>query len=325
MRPISQYSSSAVGCLFSPVWLTAYLLPIPLLPTSRSEWDAALCQYQLDIGVIDEELDRTYPGKKTKKKKIPAGEETKPQEQEAENLNDDGSDAILPPTDESEVQIALLSENRPNSAPDAKVGSKGGDQEVSKSEESSRFDSVSDLITTLQTFRVEEANLVKQLERENGMSPLSREERISLEEQLKKLRDLQTQQIVASVADHKPRLKASGKNTKLGSSKKSSDLGLNLPSVDDIISEVVPIGGKKRTPQKQAKHPARSNNGGLIKNYTNLSATTKSTLADLDHFLTVHELDINKRPAERSLSALVKRNTSPLNAMEIGRRNRVDR
>ena len=70
---------------------------------------------------------------------------------------------------------------------------------------------------------------------------------------------------------------------------------------------------------------------GLTLDYTNVPATEKHVLQDPDNFLTVHELSIENpksklpEPGARSLSTLVKCNTRPLNAMEMGRRNRVGR
>lgn len=335
-------------------------------------------------GVLDEEIERLAKEQKRRKKKPVAAVEddaTQPAprqevEQADHALNfhlrdcslNDGSDIFVLPPDETEMAITLLSEDR-------SVAGAAGDGAQYKSEvkngnaktptkkeddaERARFDSVTSMLTKMQAFREEEAELVKQLAnaqpKDNGMTTsLSVQERQDLEDRLEQCRAKQTQQVVASVTDYKPRFKASGKSAKSSSltgnrNKSPSDLGLSLPDIEDILesamAEAVPIGGKKdakksmpadkpkaKPSNKQVKKTSTTSTTKgtpLTLNYRDVAGTKDHVLNDPLNLLTVHELSIedpkSRRPeptARTTLSSLVKSNTRPLDAMEMGRRHK---
>ena len=349
----------------------------------KSEWDSALTSYQIDVGVMDEDIERMGKEQKRRKKRMVADEEdetswsqghARPQGPEADHaLNfhlkareehvNDGSDIFMLPADKEEMDITVLSdeqsdtgrtvENELDSTAREVIDSKTASpysfgvskKETKKNEERARFDSVTSLITKMQTFREEEARIMKQLSdaqpKDNGMTALTLREREDLEDKLDQCRARQTKQVVASVTDYKPRFRPSSKNAKPGSSstgkKKSSGLGLYLPAIEDILedalSEAVPIGRKEpksKPVHKPKSKPSRQEDRydtSLTLSYRDVSATEQHVLRDPDNFLTVHELSIENPSSKRltGLSALVKSNTRPLNAMEMGRRKRIDK
>ncbi|KAL9191100.1 hypothetical protein ACHAXT_000806 [Thalassiosira profunda] len=265
--------------------------------------DTALVLYQIEIGVIDEELERL---RKRGKKKVASTEA----EVEITLLSDELS------------QLGGIPEKETDAASETTARSVKSGSAAKKSEEQARMESVSNLLTKMEAFQKEEESLARQLANKNGLTDLSQDERQKLEEKLAAVRARQTQEVVASAKEYKPRF---------SSKVKSSDLGLNLPAISDIlqgaVAEVVPIGPVSRKDRKQSR-PKPSKGKALVKDHTNTSATTQAALSDRDNFLCLHELDIEKpktsdrkQSVSRSLSSIIQ----PLNATEMGRRNRVGR
>ena len=318
----------------------------------QSERDTALTSYQIDIGIIEEEIERLELEHKLrgKKKSLTNGFskltlKSRPRDDDNGNQQelDNSNDVFMPPTDtdtdKSEVEITSLSENDhendPEPTDDVDVYSTDSSTVASepqptptstkKDKEHTRFDSVTTLLTSIEFFREEEAELLKLL---NDAQPkdLTSQERLEIEEKLEACRARQTQQVVETVTDYKPRFKATNEKS---SSAKAHELGLNLPSsIDDILEDAVksvPIGGGSRTSRKPLaaqsfkKTPKKKTNiphNTLTLNYRDESATRMHVLQHPeDHLLTVHELSVEtpasklrspESSSKRSLSALVK-------------------
>ena len=204
---------------------------------------------------------------------------------------------------------------------------------------------------------------LKEAHRDNGMTSLTMQERQDLEDRLERCRVKQAEQVVASVTDYKPRFKANQSSSSALSKKGSTPadlLGLNLTPIEEILNgamtDPVPIGAKHlkaRLAQKAAnklnsqpprhaeikkgnkgsaktgKAKAPSSRISLVASTTDVKATNNQVLKDGNHFLTLNELEIRKpggrKKVDRSLSAMIKSNTRPLNSLEMGRRNRIDR
>ena len=325
----------------------------------QSERDTTLTSYQIDIGIIEEGIERLELGHKLrgKKKSLTNGFskltlKSRPRDDDNGNGNqqelDNSNDVFMPPTDtdtdKSEVEITSLSENDhendPEPTDDVDVYSTDSSTVASepqptptstkKDKEHTRFDSVTTLLTSIEFFREEEAELLKLLNdaqpKDNGMTGLTSQERLEIEEKLEACRARQTQQVVETVTDYKPRFKATNEKS---SSAKAHELGLNLPSsIDDILEDAVksvPIGGGSRTSRKPLaaqsfkKTPKKKTNiphNTLTLNYRDESATRMHVLQHPeDHLLTVHELSVEtpasklrspEPSSKRSLSALVK-------------------
>ena len=313
----------------------------------QSERDTALTSYQIDIGIIEEEIERLELEHKLrgKKKSLTNGFskltlKSRPRDDDNGNQQelDNSNDVFMPPTDtdtdKSEVEITSLSENDhendPEPTDDVDVYSTDSSTVASepqptptstkKDKEHTRFDSVTTLLTSIEFFREEEAELLKLL---NDAQP---KENLEIEEKLEACRARQTQQVVETVTDYKPRFKATNAQS---SSSKAHELGLNLPSsIHDIFEDAVksvPIGGGSRTSRKPLaaqsfkKTPKKKTNiphNTLTLNYRDESATRMHVLQHPeDHLLTVHELSVEtpasklrspESSSKRSLSALVK-------------------
>ena len=344
----------------------------------RSDRDRALTSYQIDIGIIEEEVERLELEHKLrgKKKSLTSFSKLTLKSRPRDDNNDshqelDNSNDVVPPTDTDDtlvqVEITSLSEdehdeNDPEPTDDkhyvngvvmgripdvdhystdsSTVASSENTNQANpqpapisteeKDKEHTRFDSVTSLLTSIEFFREEEAELLKLLNdaqpKDNGMTGLTSQERLEIEEKLEACRARQTQQVVQTVTDYKPRFKATNEKS---SSAKAHELGLNLPSsIDDILEDAVksvPIGGGSRTSRKPLaahsfkKTPKKTSNiphNTLTLNYRDVAATRIHVLQNPeDHLLTVNELSV-ERPAsklrspesssKRSLSALVK-------------------
>ena len=276
-----------------------------------------MTSYQIDIGVIDEEIERMAKDQKRRKKKILVEEDAKswgqsenqgPEADHALNFHlrardehvNDGSDIFTLPAEKEELDITVLSDDKNEkesvveNEDDSTVtkSSKGpGKGQNKRDEDRARYDSLSSLITKMEANREEEERLMKQLSdaqpKDDGMTSLTPLERRDIEDRILLVRARQTEEVVASVASYKPRFKSS----KLGDSKKKpNDLGLHLLK---------------------------------FSSYRDKGATEQHVLNNTDNFQSVHELSID--PNGRTLSALVCSNTRPLGCMELGRRNRIDK
>ena len=312
----------------------------------QSERDTALTSYQIDIGIIEEEIERLELEHKLRgeKKSLTNGFskltlKSRPRDDDNGNQQelDISNDVFVPPTDTDtdKVQAEITSlaedehENDPEPTDDVDVYSTDSSTVASepqptptstkKDKEHTRFDSVTTLLTSIEFFREEEAELLQLLNdaqpKDNGMTALTSQERLEIEEKLEACRARQTQQVVETVTDYKPRFKATNEKS---SSAKAHELGLNLPSsIDDILEDAVksvPIGGGSRTSRKPLGLNIPHNT--LTLNYRDESATRMHVLQHPeDHLLTVHELSVEtpasklrspESSSKRSLSALVK-------------------
>ena len=202
----------------------------------------------------------------------------------------------------------------------------------------------SDLLNKIETYRHEEEILLKRLAdavTDNGMtSNLTLRECQELQDDLECCRVKQAEEIVASVNQYQPTMKKKV-------SKNGTSGNLHTQSIEQILADVLNDSRSiaSRSPRVvKAKSSIQSNRSKrvpnsvktattkLLLNSTNGRKTEQAVLEDSDHFLAVHELAIRNekfneesKTSKRSLVGLVKSNTRPLNPLEIGRRNRVDR
>ena len=336
----------------------------------KSQWDSVLTSYMMDIGRIDEEYEQMAAEQKRRKKAMLGTKDNEANHalnyhmaSKAGSYYNDGSDIfILPSDDNDEFKLTELPDDGSEFSANTKQSSKSAKVHT----EQMKFDSRSSLLDKMEGFRTEEKIMLQRLAEaitDDGMtSNLTLRERQDLEDDLDRCRARQTQEIVASINDYKPKL---GKKPDKYS---YANGNVYTISVEDILNEAAKNSAESRNCQSAKiprtesktitpnpkyrstkKKPARGNK--LLLNSTSRKAE-QAVLEDSDHFLAIHELAIETpmtirtqkeptghlglkevenesledkpEPTKPSLLKLVQCNTRPLNPLEIGRRNRVD-
>ena len=317
-----------------------------------SQIDSALTSYQLDMGLIDDEYDEQTSSVHSRRKKISAQTNHSMNYHLAKVDCRDGTNVFMLPSEDNEhFEVTELIDD--GSQISTQNNLNNTNREASNSAESNtaqlKHASRSDLLNKIETYRHEEEILLKRLAdavTDDGMtSNLTLRERQELQDDLERCRAKQAEEIVVSVNQYQPKMK---KKVNKNATSTCTSGNLYTQSIEQILADALNdsrsiasrsprvVKAKSSIQSNRSKRVPNSVKGasktGLLLNSTNGRKTEQAVLSDSDHFLAVHELAIRNekfneesKTSKRSLVGLVKSNTRPLNPLEIGRRNRVDR
>eukprot|EP00956_Cyclotella_meneghiniana_P001066 scaffold1261_cov50-Cyclotella_meneghiniana.AAC.7 len=308
-----------------------------------SQIDSALTSYQLEMGLIDDEYDEQTSSVHSRRKKISAQTNHSLNYHLAKDSCRDGTNVFMLPSEDNEhFEVTELiddgsqisTQNNLNNT--TREASNSAGSNTAQLKHASR----SDLLNKIETYRHEEEILLKRLAdavTDDGMtSNLTLRERQELQDDLERCRAKQAEEIVVSVNQYQPKMKKKVR-------KNGTSGNLHTQSIEQILADALNDSRSiaSRSPRViKAKSSIQSNRSKrvpnsvktattkLLLNSTNGRKTEQAVLEDSDHFLAVHELAIQSgesKASKRSLIGMVKSNTRPLNPLEIGRRNRVDR
>jgi hypothetical protein len=296
------------------------------------ERDAALSSYVMDIGRIDEEFEQVAAEQKRRKKAL--GGPSKPEANHSLNYHmaqkktapfSDGGDVFLLPSEDNENLLITEVDDASEFSDSSKTRSVASTKMTGKATKPSeteqmqlKHDSRSSLLTKMENYRAEEADLLKQLAEavtEDGMhSSLTLRERQDIEDELERCRARQARDIVASINEYRPRL-----NTKIT---KATALNNTLNSIEHILADATrapsdsrsirsntprssknPLGRRIPRDRKQPKDKTSKccNGSKLFLSSTNRRETEQAVLQDPDHFLAVHELAIKTQKTRHRL------------------------
>lgn len=321
----------------------------------ESQKDSALTSYQLEMGLIDDAYDEQTSSVQSRTKQSSSKMNISAQTNHSLNYHlasnddsrNDGSNVfMLPSEDNDHFEVTELIDDRSQISAQSNINTTNS---AGSNTVEFKHASRSNLLNKIEFYREQEETLLLRLAdavTDDGMtSNLTLFERKELEDELERCRAKQAEEILACINQYKPKMK---KKVDKNATSTHTPGKLYTQSIEQILADALTDNYDSRSitsrspravktkssiqSNRSKRVPSKTTTTRLRLNSTNGRKTEQAVLEDSDHFLAVHELAIHNessngepKPSKRSLLGMVKSNTRPLNPLEIGRRNRVDR